>query len=431
MQFVKVVSISGLNVTIDTPLYMPNWNNAKPHGAWWGNFTIQNSGIEDMTLDHQADTNPTTGAIFGIEISDAYNCWVKNVRSIIANRAHVRFEDAAHSVVRDNYFYGTLNLQSQSYGVESYESSDNLIINNIFHHVASGNLYNGNVGTVDAYNYGIDDANNFPTFALSSTQFHAAGEDMTLSEGNQGVSITSDVKHGTHNFNTTFRNFLIGPDAAAPSKTSNTMVVDLQSFSRFYNIIGNVFGKAGYANTYQVATGGSTSNCNTAIYNLGFPNDECSSDGASPPAVPADPLVSSTLMRWGNWDVVNNASRFVSGEVPSGLSQFANPVPANNNLPTSFFLVSGGVPYSNPPTWWATAYGTPAWPAIGPDVTGGTVTSGSGTGSNLGGHVYLIPAALCQQNLAQDSTNYPSTVIKAYDAATCYPSESATAPDSP
>ena len=35
------------------------------------------------------------------------------------------------------------------------------------------------------------------------------------------------------------------------------------------------------------------------------------------------------------------------------------------------------------------------WPAIGPDVTGGNVTAGSGAAANLGGHVYKNPAMSC------------------------------------
>lgn len=421
-QMVKVTAINGNNVTIDTPLYMPNWRSSQTPGAWWSNSVIQNSGIENMTLDHSNGASGPGGT--GIKMFNTYRCWVRNVRGINSDRANVQIYLGAHNVIRDSYFYGTQNAMTQSYGVEIFQGTDNLVINNIFQHVTSPLLHNTGSGTVEAYNYDIDNFGNNPGFLFAGPHWnHAAGSDMLLTEGDFCLQYLEDAIHGSHNFNTAFRNFCIGPDGA---QNSQTATINLASHARYENVIGGVYGKAGYHNNYQVTAGGSLTNCQTSIFEIGLA-DICSNSSGG---VTNDSLVASTLMRWGNYDVVNNAVRFVASEVPSGISPFANAVPATQTVPTSFFLVSGGVPYTRAPTWWATAYGTPAWPPIGPDVTGGTVTSGSGTGSNLGFHVYRIPAVLCQQNLPQDSTNYPSTTILAYDAATCYPSESAAAPDS-
>jgi hypothetical protein len=109
-------------------------------------------------------------------------------------------------------------------------------------------------------------------------------------------------------------------------------------------------------------------------------------------------------MRWGNYDTVNDASRFVSGEVPSGLSDYPNSVPGNNNLPASFYK-------AGQPSWWVTPFGTPAWPAIGPDVSGGSI-------SGVGGHVYKIPARLCYENLSHNGGN--PNLITNFNADNCY-----------
>jgi hypothetical protein len=110
-------------------------------------------------------------------------------------------------------------------------------------------------------------------------------------------------------------------------------------------------------------------------------------------------------MRWGNYDTVNNGVRFVAGEVPSGLSSFANPVPGSQTLPASFFLDSK-------PSW----FGTVPWPPIGPDVTGGNI-------SGLSGHAYKIPAQLCYENVS----TYTS-----FNAGSCYGNGSGdTTPPSP
>src|SRR5262249_24123755 len=114
------------------------------------------------------------------------------------------------------------------------------------------------------------------------------------------------------------------------------------------------------------------------------------------------------LMRWGNYDV-KNGTRWVASEVPSGLSQFANPVPSSQTLPVSFYL-------SAKPSWW----GTMPWPAIGSDVTGGMDATG---------HVYANPAQACYNKTSKDSAG-----ILIFNADNCYqftPSSTPPAPPTP
>ena len=126
---------------------MPNWRSSQSPGAWWSTTVIKMSGIEDLSLDHTASDE---GA--GIVMFSAYNCWVKNVRSLNSNRSHVRLYQASASVIRDSYFYGTKNASSQSYGIEAYQGSDNLIENNIFQHVTAPLMTNAaSSGYVWAY----------------------------------------------------------------------------------------------------------------------------------------------------------------------------------------------------------------------------------------------------------------------------------------
>src|SRR5207245_2242801 len=89
-------------------------------------------------------------------------------------------------------------------------------------------------------------------------------------------------------------------------------------------------------------------------------------------------------LRWGNYDTVSASFRFDAAEVPTGLTNFANSVPATHVLPPSLYL-------SAKPSWW----GTVPWPAIGPDVAGGDIPG-------YGGHVYKIPARRCYENAAID-----------------------------
>jgi hypothetical protein len=117
------------------------------------------------------------------------------------------------------------------------------------------------------------------------------------------------------------------------------------------------------------------------------------------------------MFRWGNYDTVNNAVRFVASEVPSGITPFPNPLPASQALPASFYL-------SGPPSFWSTPWGTPPWPAIGPDVTSGNITGWSG-------HANKIPARLCYENTPKTNN------ILNFNAAACYSSTAAPRPNPP
>jgi hypothetical protein len=392
-QLVQVQAISGNTVTITPGLYMSNWNASQSPGAWWSSSVISNDGIEDVSLDHSGSS-----ASSGISIYGAINCWVKNVRSLNSNRNHVWLLETIHSTVRDSYFYGTQNAASQSYGVEMYMTSDDLIENNIFQHVAAPVLPNGSVsGNVIAYNFSTDDYYAGTSWMAYANQLHGAGTDMALFEGNESNGFIADPIHGTHNFITVFRNEYAGWESG---KTGQTIPINLASYSRYFNVIGNVLGHAGYHTQYEdVAPNGS--NPDRSIYVLGY----SALDGATG-SFPNDPNVATTLLRWGNYDVVTGSVKWDTSEVPSGLSQYANAVPSTQALPASFFL-------SGKPSWWGTPWGNPPWPAIGPDVTGGP---------GPGGHSYANPAQLCYTNTSKDSNG-----VLNFNADSCYTSSPAPA----
>jgi hypothetical protein len=120
-------------------------------------------------------------------------------------------------------------------------------------------------------------------------------------------------------------------------------VIHLQAYARFFNVVGNVLGRTGYYTTYE----SNLENNPLAIFSFGAPDTQPTSD----------PLVKTTLMRWGNYDTVNGAVQWNASEVPSGLSQYANPTPANHNLPASFYLFTK-------PSW----FGAVPLAAVGPDA---------------------------------------------------------------
>jgi len=114
-----------------------------------------------------------------------------------------------------------------------------------------------------------------------------------------------------------------------------------------------------------------------------------------------------------------------SGTYPNAVA-FLNSTPSNNNLPCSFFLAgytsTTCTPHPNGGTglsWWkvcktwntfptscATTQTQP-FPPIGPDVTGGPYTAGTGS-------AYDLPAAVAQSNLPIDTTYQSSYAISSF-----------------
>src|SRR5205823_4258986 len=120
------------------------WFNASPN-------TIQGVGIEDLTLDN------ANGSVIGaiVFMSHAYGSWMKNVRSVNSNAPadkHMWSHESTHLTIRDSYFYGS-GSASDAYGVDNYDSADNLVENDIFQHLAAPELNEGCIGCVQAYNF--------------------------------------------------------------------------------------------------------------------------------------------------------------------------------------------------------------------------------------------------------------------------------------
>jgi hypothetical protein len=419
-QVVTVTAINGNVVTITPGLFASNWRSSQSPGAWWTGPQVSGVGVENMTIDSTINTSTNwTGNVF---FGDAYGCWVKNIRSVMGNRNHVWTMQSSHITVRDSYFYGTLKAAPKSYGIEQEISSGNLIENNIFHWIVSPIMAGANVGNVIAYNYSNTNYNGVTTAMSAVYVSHDAGVAYDLYEGNDFDGFFCDDFHGTGNAVTFFRNWLTGIDTG---KTSATNPINLVANCRAYNVIGNVLGTAGYHNTYQVNTPASgisytvPANCYTSIYTLGWESANCDYQTSTPPPY-QDPLVPASLLRWGNYDVVNGSVQWNSSEIPTTAIPFinANPMPpSSHNLPNSLYVAA-------PPSFWNTRWGTQPWPATGPDVS---------AGSGPGGYANPNPAQTCFNNTSVDNNYNPppmsgSTVL-AFDGNWCYRPAPPTNPD--
>lgn len=405
-------SCSGTNVAVtiaDPGIYMPNWRTGQSPQAWWATNPSLGDGIENLTIDGTGSTTDQP-----IQCFNGANSYVKGVRIIDSYRAAWQWEYCAHPTIQDSYIFLTQSSGPTNYGVECYGASDGLILNNIIQAVTGPVLLNSACeGNVIAYNF---DVNVYytpsPGWNNPWSSLHTAGVDMNLYEGNVGDTIDQDVFHGTHNFNTHFRNYYAGNQPVCYSSggsyatssyaacNNNRIAIQLRSFSRFHNIVANVLGN-GTQTAY--ATGG-----DRTIYAIGNGN----SNGTV--TVPDDANVGTTLMRWGNYDTFDAASRFVSGEVPSAPAAniqkpFANFQPTVGNGGQPAFPAS--LYFSAMPTWWPAGK---AWPLTGPDITSGNI-------ANVGGHANTNPAEDCYLGPMAGGVNGTSAVLT-FSASTCYSS---------
>jgi len=408
-QVVNVTAISGSTVTFTPGLRMPNWRASQAPGAWWATNPISYDGVENLSVD-----GTTSSGEFNVQFFNCQNCWVKGIRSIAPGRAHVIFWNGNHCTARDSYFYSTQNAAAESYGVEEGTASDNLIENNIFQAVAAPEMTNSACpGCVYGYNFAVNDWYSPSSAWDSNSAYTHSVVDFVLYEGNVADGIYFDLFHGTGQFVTAFRNRYNGQDINnGITANSHTNPFIVYPYHRYINLIGNVIGQTGYHTTYTSLQGSSGNTQDVSIYVVGTGTQRCCLSG--------DPLTVNSLMRWGNYDTVSAAVRFVTSEVPSSFSDstgnpsvYVNGVPSSQTLPPSFY-------YSSKPSWWPSAK---AWPPIGPDVTGGNIAS-------VAGHANTIPAQDCYTNSMVGPANGVGSVLL-FDAATCYASGSVQLPAPP
>jgi len=343
-QTVKVVSVpSATTATLEIPLYWSYDPALSPQAVKLSGMTV-NAGIENLTVDNSLSGGTAQKSSGTVLMLGTSNCWVLNTEAIGSYEAILLMNYGAYrNTIRGNKLHegfpttagdGSGSFAtSRAYGINSQlYSSANLIENNQIYHLSTGLITAGPFsGNVFAYNYITElylNALNFNPYAIS---FHGGHAYMNLIEGNYIDSrVASDFVWGTKSHNSFFRNKI----ALAPNRTGGAWNVDLQSSSRYYNVVGNVLGR----NTESLYTLEGLDAKTSAIYRFGYNSD---GDGA---ASGNDVGVGNSVLLHGNWDTYTNGAVWNRTD--------------DRVLAQSLYLTSK-------PAWWNGLQ----WPCIGPDVS--------------------------------------------------------------
>jgi len=386
-QIVEVTAVSGNTVTVSPGLYTA-YSHAPIAVAF--NMAASYAGVENLQV--RANNTGYT-ANFAMDLC-AY-CWIKAVESNYADGDHVAVSWGFHDEIRDSYFSNAYLHTPGTYDSDVklvLKTSASLVENNIIErtHVAVM-LEWGAAGNVIAYNYTTGEFDSgSPNVVIGGLDYHGAHPQFNLVEGNVMTVFYADSVWGSSSDTTAFRNWFVGTShVCAPSSGRGTVscsgkngyytfqaarAVQFSYVALRNNFIGNLVGSAQMqallkankpipqssrvefpaVRTYEAAQLWSFGYGSAGDDGLGT---GCGG-GISPCHLEGN---SGHQLLHGNYENLAKATLWASG--------------MTSTLPASFYQPAK-------PPWW----GTLPYPAIGPDVKGGT-----GPGS----HSFGNPAQTC------------------------------------
>ena len=365
-------------------------------------------GIANMTVNDLGGSFGSGGPFGVVNAFGCLSCWVRGVK-IGWNSCYVAVVGQSPGFeFRDNYASGARNFQAgncDSGLLFERGSSFFLVENNIIERTHAAIIVeNGASGGVIAYNYvlgAFDGAgSNYPNgWAINCFDHHGSFTKYNLVEGNSNCLLHWDTIWGTSAWNTSFRNHIPGFN-----ELSNPWGLSVSIGSVTTSPFGVPTNGVGAAAWSAINSAYSFQNDVSIRDDYGILGNNHFGDVTGDSAISgilgygnsSVPIVDTTL-----WPSVWSYQSYTSlqfgyatqsdpGSFPLDSTQahdtatihgwYSNVTSAttwsgalSHTLPASFYL-------SGRPAWWKASI---PYPAIGPDVTGGT---------GPGGHSYAIPA---------------------------------------
>jgi hypothetical protein len=337
----KVRSTNATTITFDPPCPFDYSGMSPIVIPWPATAPVTGVGYESFTVELADST-----AGWAIQFQNAYGCWIYDVEIEHAYTRQTFSDEAVRCEYRHNYIHDAQAAGPNHEGLDFAHASWNLVEDNIFNQGGAPPVIFGDgqgqcIGNVVAYNYITNTTPDFWDISVN----HSPHDMLNLIEGNIIQWYKDDGYFGSSSHNTLLRN-------------SIDYQISLKHFSNYYNIVGNVLGTVGLNTVYESSLNGIYE---ASIYELGYPNiGNTSWSGTLGPTTPPDYHtlpntlagcqqldlnVRNTILRHGNYDVINNAVIW-------------DPNIADHTIPDSLYLTSE-------PSWW----GLSPWPPIGPDLT--------------------------------------------------------------
>jgi chitodextrinase len=334
-QMNRITDVSGDTLFLETPLYHTCQDTLLPQLVKISGM-LEGAGIEDMHINGLYSSGSSNVSMAGVS-----RCWIRNVHSENADRAHFILMRAYECELSNNYLHhDRTGYGSMSYGIEfQLQSTANLVENNIFFHLHSAMMIAGGLtGSVFAYNY-VTEIRYVQENTLGiDCGMHGGHPNMILLEGNVFHKLICDSYWGSNAHITAFRNHIKGH---APGTTTANIAVDIQAGNRYVNVVGNVLGTEDFSGYYECIDVPAPYWNTWAIFKIGY-----NSFGDGDPAG-NDPGVLASLIRHGNYDYVSDSIHWEPG-IP------------DRDLPNSLFLSSK--------PWY---FGDLDWPPVRPDAVEG------------------------------------------------------------
>ena len=410
-QIVEVTAVSGNTVTVSPGLYTA-YSHAPIAVAF--NMAASYAGVENLQV--RANNTGYT-ANFAMDLC-AY-CWIKAVESNYADGDHVAVSWGFHDEIRDSYFSNAYLHTPGTYDSDVklvLKTSASLVENNIIErtHVAVM-LEWGAAGNVIAYNYTTGEFDSgSPNVVIGGLDYHGAHPQFNLVEGNVMTVFYADSVWGSSSDTTAFRNWFVGTShVCAPSSGRGTVscsgkngyytfqaarAVQFSYVALRNNFIGNLVGSAQMqallkankpipqSSRVEFPTVRTYEAAQLWSFGYGSAGDDGLGTGCGG-GIPPCHLEGNSghQLLHGNYENLAKATLWASG--------------MTSTLPASFYLPAK-------PPWW----GTLPYPAIGPDVKGG-----SGPGS----HSFGNPAQTCYLKVMGGADGGQGSPLS-FNAGNCY-----------
>ena len=283
----RIVAKTAATVTISPPLLFDLPAELAPVMRPVGRYA-ESVGIEDLAVD--GTDCPAGGCL--VNIGQSFGCWVKNVTVRQAQNRLIGLDGSLQCEITHCNVAGRKTAAGPNGGgLFLSMSSHCLIEDNIIS--PDTEVDGGSAGNVFAYNFCDDDWIQGGLLGMSIDTNHSPHNSFNLYEGNYVPRFQADGYWGSCSHDTAFRNWF---HASSRKTTEWWVAVNLNRFTRCYNIVGNILGKKGYTWLYEVEMTG-FSYGKHYIYSLGFPNmgnGWCNGKMAQP----------SKGKNWADWDPV-------------------------------------------------------------------------------------------------------------------------------